>query len=93
MANISTFSNTCPGIPSTINRYFEASPFPNCIFGMAMFLSLLLYTFNVYVLEPMLVKTVSKYTVSFENDKFPTLGSKSKSFLQENKIVNTMTII
>ncbi len=44
---------------------------------------LLLYTFSVLVLEPMLVKTVSKKIVSCENSKFPVLGTVSKSFLQE----------
>ena len=31
----------------------------------------------------MLLKTVSKYTVSFENSKFPELKSNSKSFRHE----------
>ena len=42
----------------------------------------------------MLVKIVSKKTVSFENSKFPKLGLVSKSFLQDvaEKIRITITI-
>jgi hypothetical protein len=40
------------------------------------------------VLEPILVKTVSKYTVSFEKVSLPELNSAEKSFLQEEKTTN-----
>jgi hypothetical protein len=43
----------------------------------------LLYTFKLYVAEPILVNTVSKNMVSLENSKFPKLGIVEKSFLQE----------
>jgi len=35
------------------------------------------------VLEPILVKTVSRYTLSLENSKSPELGSVLKSLRQE----------
>jgi hypothetical protein len=37
------------------------------------------------VLEPIFVKTVSKYTVSLEKVKVPILDSKSSSFLHDVK--------
>jgi hypothetical protein len=40
------------------------------------------------VLEPILVKTVSKYTVSFENERLPELNSTEKSFLHEENTDN-----
>lgn len=42
------------------------------------------------MLEAIPVKTVSRYTVSFEKANFPLLGTVSKSFLQE---VNEVKVI
>ena len=50
---------------------------------MVIALLLLLYTFKLYVAEPIFVKIVSRKTVSLENSSFPELGIEEKSFLQE----------
>ena len=41
----------------------------------------------------MLVKTVSKYTVSFENCKLPVLGENSKSLRQELQSIKNPRVI
>ena len=50
-----------------------------------------LYTLNVLVILPTLVKTVSKRILSFEKDRSPPDPSLKKSFLQE-KSTNEITI-
>jgi hypothetical protein len=53
----------------------------------------LLYTFKLYVAEPIFVKMVSKKTVSLENSRFPKLGIVEKSFLHALTEISATQII